>query len=327
MVALDSSERRLCDARWGGVSPMCPHCGGLRMAATPAKASRWTKWRCRDCQRRCTVVTGTGLHSTKLTPDDWIAVVELNTPTAARIADEIGVSIVTARRIAALLQPVTSSASDERLQHLLRERTATAPTHDKWQIDPLPATLRPEDSVLPSLGDGTKATLNALRARPFGATAAKLAELSGVSYSQTLRCLADLERRGWAERSASAVPFGYESKSVTLWNLSWSDTCMQALAFLRDIPTRRAADAGDRIPARFWRYFWSGASADTLQISEHGLHIAETLIGGRDPCARAWALATLPTNVLQECRTIRGCDAGLRAELLDGEITRRETTA
>lgn len=205
----------------------------------------------------------------------------------------------------------------------MQPRHGRRPAPDPWQVAPLPATLRSEDSPLPSLSDSTKAVLNALRARPFGATAAKLAELAGVSYSHTLRCLAELERRGWAERSKSTVPVGYEPRRVTLWSLSWTDGCMRALMFLRDAPTRRRADPADRVPPRFWRCFWSGASADRLRISEHGLHIAETLIGGRDPCARAWALGALPTSVLRECRTLRGCDTGLRAELLDAEISRR----
>ena len=205
------------------------------------------------------------------------------------------------------------------MEHAPTRETA----RDPWQVDPLPATLDAERSPLSSLSGGTKAVLNALRARPFGATAAKIAELAGVSYSHTLRCLAGLARRGWAETSKSTVPVGYESRSVTLWSLSWTGGCMEALMFLRDRPTHGSSDAEDRIPPRFWRCFWSGTPADKLRISRHGLHIAETLIGGRDPCARAWALGALPTSVLRECRRLRGCDTGLRAELLDAEISRR----
>lgn len=188
------------------------------------------------------------------------------------------------------------------------------PAPDPWQIDPLPATLRAEDCPLGSLSDGTKATLNALRARPFGATAAKLAELSGVSYSQTLRCLARLEQRGWAKAAKTSIHYGYELRRATVWSLSWSDGCMHALSYLRDRPTRPIEQIPDRVPRRVWRNFWSGASADTLTISQHGLHIAETLIGGHDISARAWALSNLPTPVLRECHTLRGfgCSATTR---------------
>ena len=197
------------------------------------------------------------------------------------------------------------------------------PARDPWQVVPLPATLDPGESPLSSLSGSAKAVLNALRARPFGATAAKLAELAGVSYSHTLRCLTELDRRGWAEVAKSKAQVGYQPRSVNLWSLSWTEGCVQALMFLRDVPTRRSADDSDRVPQRFWRCFWSGAPANKLRISEHGLHIAATLIGDRDLCARAWALGALPTSVLRECRTLRGCDTGLRAEMLDAELSRR----
>ena len=143
------------------------------------------------------------------------------------------------------------------------------------------------------------------------------------SHHQTLRCIAALEQRGWVESTKSTIQHGYELRQATVWSLSWSDGCMEVLSFLRDVPTQRPRETDDEVPQRFWRSFWSGASADTLRISQHGLHIAETLVGGRDPCARAWALSALPTGVLQECRALRGFDTGLRAELLDGEIARR----
>ena len=225
------------------------------------------------------------------------------------------------------MAPVCDGSPSERLRHMMSPRHQCQPAPDPWQIEPLPATLRIEGSPLRSLSNGVKAVLNALRARPFGATPVKLAELSGVSYSQTLRCLASLERRGWAEPAQTAIHHGYELRRATVWSLSWSDGCMHALSCLRDRPTRRIENVEDGVPLRFWRGFWSGAAADSLRISEHGLHIAETLIGGHDVCARAWALATLPTRILLECRSLRGFDSGWRADLLDREIARRAAAA
>ncbi len=322
----EASEERLIQARWRG-TPACPGCESGRAAPIRTITGPWRRWRCRDCRKRYAVTTGTAIHATKLPPEHWIAAVELDSPGPAQIARTIRVSQVTARRISVLLRPARDGVPAERIRCLLRDRQESAPDRDPWQLDPLPATLRAEDSPLEGLSPGAKATLNALRARPFGATAAKLALLSGLSYSQTLRCLGVLADRGWAERARATVQVGYELKRVTLWTLSWSYDCMLALAFLRDRPTIPPADTGDRVPPRFWRGFWSGAAADTLRISEHGLHIAETLVGGRDPCARAWALGNLPTGILEECRTLRGCDTGLRAELLDAEIARRAAQA
>ena len=321
------AEQTLIEARWSG-APACPACGIERLSDRRARSDGgWSLWRCVDCRKRFSVTSGTALHSTKLSPSDWVAAAGLPEPSVSSVAEAIGVSRVTARKIAALLQPVRSRSHAERLRHLLGSRRQRPATRDPWQIDPLPATLRAQDSPLPHLSHGAKAVMNALRARPFGATAAKVAELADVSYSQTLRCLADLERDGCVTRTKTTIQHGYELRPATVWSLSWSDGCMGILAFLRDVPTRRVPDPADQVPQRFWRNFWSGASADTLRISQHGLHIAESLIGGRDPCARAWALGALPTEVLQECRTLRGFDSGLEADLLDGEIARRIAAA
>ena len=321
-------EQPLIAARWPE-EPTCPACGsGARLVSGADSDREWSTWRCVGCRRRFTVTTGTEIHSTKLAPADWLVAVSLPDPTPASIVEVIGVSRVTARKISSAIQPVRESALDDRLAHLLRDRRRREPCpDDPWLIEELPATLSANDNPLVSLSNGAKSVLNALRARPFGATAAKVAELAGVSYSQASRCLADLERRGWAERTKTTIQRGYELRPATLWALSWSDSCMKALAYLRDRPTRRPDEAADRVPQRFWRNFWSGASADALRISQHGLHIAETLIGGRDVCARAWAISTLPTGVLAECRTLRGFDSGLTAELLDAELARRSVAA
>ena len=47
------------------------------------------------------------------------------------------------------------------------------------------------------------------------------------------------------------------------------------------------------------------------------LLIAETLVAGANPHARAWALSRLPAETLRECRTLRGCDRGAAAAGLD----------
>lgn len=321
------AERLLIAARWPD-EPLCPACGaGARLVSDGRGDRAWTTWRCIDCRKRFTVTTGTEMHSTKLTPSDWLAAASLPVPTPARIVEAIGVSRVTARKISSVLQPARDLPLCERVRHLSGNRRQREPNRDAWRIEQLPATLRATADPLVSLSNGTKSVLNAVRARPLGATAAKLAELAGVSYSQTSRCLVELERRGWAESTKATIQHGHELRPVTLWRLSWSAGCMEALSHLRDLPTRRADEAADRVPQRFWRNFWSGASADTLRVSEHGLHIAETLLGGRDVCARSWALSTLPTSVLHECRGLRGFDTGPTAELLDAELTRRATAA
>ena len=308
-------------ARWEG-APRCPDCGCVESTQQRVDRSVWMRWRCAGCHKRFTVTTDTRIHSTKLTPSDWLTVAELVNPSAKGIIARIHVSGVTARKISDLMRDSQQRDVSGRLRYLMQDRPERRTVTDPWQIDPLPSTLEPEDSPIRFLSGGAKSILNAMRARPFGATAGKLAELSEISYAQALRCLADLERRGWADKENTAIQNGHKLRPVTMWNLSWSEECMRALMFLRDRPVRRPSH-NDGVPPRFWRNFWSGASAETLRISQHGLHIAETLIGGRDPCARSWALCALPIGVLQQCRDLRGCDTGFRAELIDNEIERR----
>lgn len=83
--------------------------------------------------------------------------------------------------------------------------------------------------------------------------------------------------------------------------------------------------------------------ARDLRISTDGLYIAEALIGGRDPHARAWArrrarrrerprrdpharawaINTLPVAILIECRKLRGCDTGTPRRWLNCAIEHR----
>ena len=242
-ITREASEERLIQARWRG-TPACPGCGSDRAVPIRTTTGPWSRWRCRDCRKRYAVTTGTAIHATKLAPEHWIAAVELESPGTVLIARTLGVSQVTARRISVLLRPARDGVPAERIRRLVRSRQESAPDRDPWQLDALPATLRSEHSPLGGLSPGAKATLNALRARPFGATAAKLALLSGLSYSQTLRCLGILADRGWAERARTTVQVGYELKRVTLWTLSWSDDCMLALAYLPRPPDHPAHGHG-----------------------------------------------------------------------------------
>ncbi|MDE0161801.1 MAG: hypothetical protein OXL98_08680 [Acidimicrobiaceae bacterium] len=109
------------------------------------------------------------------------------------------------------------------------------------------------------------------------------------------------------------------------------------------LPAAPVKEHDDRVPAEFWDCFWSGIPARDLRISTDGLYIAEALIGGRDPHARAWArrrarrrgrprrdpharawaINTLPVAILIECRKLRGCDTGTPRRWLNCAIEHR----
>ena len=74
------------ELRWNG-RPVCPHCGsvGQHYFLTPANgSSRKTRtgtaserrvWKCRDCRRQFSVITGTVMHGSKIPVRTWIFVI------------------------------------------------------------------------------------------------------------------------------------------------------------------------------------------------------------------------------------------------------------
>ena len=174
-----------------------------------------------------------------------------------------------------------------------------------------------------SLSRAERSVVAALRRRAFGATARTVAELSGVSVGHVRRCLRRLEQLGWVVRESRSWLWGYEQTRLRVWRLTWSGSCAEMLAFVRHEPISEPSRFDDMVPPEFWFNFWSGTPADRLRISDDGLLIAETLIGGHDLAARQWALAELPVGVLEQCRRLRGCDSGSVAEDIDAAIAER----
>src|SRR3954447_24558877 len=74
------------ELRWGG-QPVCPHCGSVaqhyflkpangmaRKTRTGAMSERRV-WKCKDCRRQFSVLTGTVFHGTKISIRTWCLVV------------------------------------------------------------------------------------------------------------------------------------------------------------------------------------------------------------------------------------------------------------
>ena len=224
-----------------------------------------------------------------------------------------------------MLLPAAVLGAPQRIRYLLgNDGEVSEPPNDPWLKERLPPYLSVEDNPLPHLSSGTKAVINALRNRMGGATAAKAAELSGMSYSQTCKILADLEQRRIATREKRRLGYGDGLHTRTVWSLSWTDACHRVTDFLRFRKTAQAPDDPDTVPRRFWWHFWSGTHGSQLRVSEHGIHIASTLIGGRDVCARLWALRNMPDEVLAQCLEMRGLDTGEVSEMIARELDRRK---
>jgi transposase-like protein len=83
----EAAYRFLEDLRWGDSDPACPHCGSvakhyfLNPKNPEGRKTRTGKptvrrvWKCRDCRKQFSVLTGTIFHGTKISIRTWVMVV------------------------------------------------------------------------------------------------------------------------------------------------------------------------------------------------------------------------------------------------------------
>ena len=285
-------------ARWpDGVR--CPACG---TAAGPARPGRRV-WRCRSCRSDFTVTAGTRLHASKAPLSAWVAA-------AVDGAGSPAVSDKTARRLRGEAEATGLAAGADRLAALL-----AAP--------PEPAAAR-RAGPLAGVSAGQRRILAMLRTRAGGATPALVAAETGLSLSHVRRCLRSLRSDGLVEDAAVSVMWGYRPHRIVVWRLAMGSGRAVAALPLMGWAEPPAEEPPTGVPGEFWWLFWSGACASELRIPEDALHIADTLIGGPDPPARAWALEALPLGALRTLRTLAGYDAGEASRWLDFTIRERE---
>ena len=302
--------------RWPG-GAQCPYCGGVKV---PAAAGG--RRRCRGCGRRFDWRTGTGLHASKLTPQQWVTAAALTDISAGSVAQQLGVSARTARRVSSLLASSGPDPGDGRLRRLLQQ-PKPRPRRSAPETNAPPGCPARVRSEVETMTRGERLAMNALRVRCFGATAAMVAAMSGLSVGHTRRCLRALQRRGWAVCAAQPRAWGYGMVRVSVWRLTWSGDCALALGCMPRLAVRQIKAPSGTVPAEFWHNFWSGTPADEMSIAEHGLLIALTVIDGKDPAASCWALSELPVAVLQQCRSYRGFESGPAARRIDAAVAAR----
>ena len=197
------------------------------------------------------------------------------------------------------------------------------PDDAKPGVEHSEASRRMRRVVETELSAGTRKVASAMRARPLGATTAKIAELADMSTPQTRRALRDLSRRGWAAEHRGTVKDGHRLAPTALWALTYTSECIEALRHLPQHPAPMPAGTPDIVPPEFWHLFWSGTSGPELRISTDGTRIAGALIGSNDLSAEAWALRTLPLPVLEELRDARGFGSDDTASLIAYTIRHR----
>ena len=287
-----SALQTMTAARWPE-GAQCPRC----RSGTVSRRRRG--WRCGSCRKDFTVITGTTLHGSKAPLSAWV-------DAAVSDADSAAVSDKTQRSIRSVVESTGLAAGSRRLAALL----AAAPGV---------GTPGP----LAGVGSGQRKILAVLRTRAAGATAGLVAAETGLSLSHVRRCLRTLRSDGFAETRSVSVMWGYRPQRLTLWRLAMNEHTIAALPQIGWSPPQPEPPP-DGVPGEFWWLFWSGTCASRLRIPEDAVHIADTLIGGPDPAARAWALEMLPLWALQQLRTMRGYDTGEAARWLDFTIKQRQ---
>ena len=179
-----------------------------------------------------------------------------------------------------------------------------------------------ESGPLEGLSAGQRKILAMLRTRAAGAHAALIASETGLSATHVGRCLRVLRAEGFVETEQLSVMWGYKPQRIKVWRLDMNERTIAALPQMGWSPPPPEPPP-TAVPGEFWWLFWSGACASQLRIPEDAVHIADTLIGGPDPPARAWALEALPLWALEALRAMRGYDTGEASRWLDFTIKQR----
>lgn len=289
----DAALATMVSLRWPDLV-RCPGCGSAEVSRRPHRRG----WRCRSCRRDFTVTTGTRMHASKAPLSAWAQV--------AVSGSARGLSDKTARRLRRVAESTGMAPGRDRLAALL-----AAPFHTD-AAGPLEGTSA-----------GQRRILAVLRTRTAGATVARIAAETGLSISHVRRCLTTLRALSLVETLTTSVMWGYRHQRLKLWRLDMSERTIAALPQIGWSPPGPEPHP-TTVPGEFWWLFWSGRCASELTIPEDAVHIADTLIGGPDPSARAWALGSLPLWALRQLRTMTGYDTGEASRWLDATIRQRQ---
>ena len=312
----EAAELHLVSLRWPD-GATCPRCGGGAVAARARR--RLLRWRCRHCRADFTVTSGTPLHGSKIDLARWVEAADASDCRPAALSRLLGLSPGAARRIARTLEGTGEPPGRRRLAALVAR---SPPTGDnamrRWASD-----MEVGADAAMCMSSGRRAVLAVLRGRLGGATAGRVAAETRLSPGHARRCLRELARGGFVKCSDRDVLWGYGTRSVRVWELDRTEQTLRALPGLPWLHPLAGEAPPGRIPAEFWYLFWSGSSAADLRLPDDALAVADALIGGPDPAARAWALTHLPTDALRLLRSMRGYDGAPAAAWLDATLNER----
>ncbi len=293
--------------RWPEGEVRCPHCGESRVSQPSADPLRW---RCRQCQRRFTVTTGTRLHASKLALTDWWNAAHSDDDSTAGVMGLLSTSRVTARRVSRILRASAMPPGERRFAALLvsSDSSQGVAQQEPWM----------------NWTEAQRRVFTAVRSHHLkGAGTNEIAHTANVSIRHTRRCLRRLAAGGFVKHNETLTTWGYDCIPIRVWQLDLTEQTISAMIQLPYQALPPLSELPTRVPPEFWSVFWSGFSAGELRLPEDGLLVAETMLSVRNPWARLWALHYAPLEALRELRTMRGYTSGDVAQEIDLAVERR----
>ncbi len=174
--------------------------------------------------------------------------------------------------------------------------------------------------ALSSLSNEELKVLSVLWVRPLGLRSERdVARQAGLDPAKALVVLQELERREMVDHREITIAEG-RAKQVRVWVLriipNWI-TEEIASAIHANLPPNEISKLmqganNERVPARFSHLFWN-ADLSKLNLSDHAVSIAQSVLEHYDVEALSWAIRSIPAEAFTKvANQKRGCNPRIR---------------
>jgi excisionase family DNA binding protein len=221
---------------------------------------------------------------------------------AGEVADLLGVSVPTVRRVAGRLglTPARTEGGHRRF--------------DEEQVARLVSQLGIVPRI-PGLSRVETQVLAALAAHPLGFTSMRaVGRAAGVSTAAAAKSLTKLEHKGLAVATDVTISDAGRARRARRFRLRVGQQWARLAACVATtVPPQQHTEVRARsVPRRFWHLFWN-AQPLRLDLERDATFIATRMLLSGDVAAQAWALSVLPPAALEAAARNRAADALVRA--------------
>ena len=137
-----------------------------------------------------------------------------------------------------------------------------------------------------------KAVLTVVTAISRGAPAVVIANITGLSYGHTRRCLYKLRSQSFVRQVTENVDHYYDLVTMKLWKPMIADRWIVAFPHLPTLVSEPYTPPPARLPPDLWCYFWSGMDPADLdpRVPEHAKLIGvKFFFEETSQMAKSWA--------------------------------------